>query len=77
MVVTSIIAFLAFSQTVFGIAFPGPAPTAASDAFEANLRGRSPRPTGGPPTLPELFRRQSDDGMCGYLEGDSGEFTGA
>ncbi|KAF1357883.1 hypothetical protein EJ07DRAFT_30178, partial [Lizonia empirigonia] len=61
---------LALSPTAFGIAFPGPAPTAAGDVFEANLRGRSPRPTGGPPSLPELFRRQTDDGVCGYLSGD-------
>ncbi|KAF2625196.1 hypothetical protein BU25DRAFT_311684, partial [Macroventuria anomochaeta] len=60
---------LALSSTAFGIAFPGPAPTAAS---EANLNGRSPRPTGGPPSLAELFRRQqADDGVCGYLDGES------
>jgi hypothetical protein len=72
MFVGSIIALLALSPTAFGIAFPGPAPTATDGAFEANLYGRSPRPTGGPPSLPELFRRQqADDGVCGYLKGDS------
>ncbi|KAF3032167.1 hypothetical protein E8E12_002470 [Didymella heteroderae] len=63
----STIALLALSPTVLGIAFPGPAPTVAG---EANLLGRSPRPTGGPPSLPSLFRRQGrDEGMCGYLDG--------
>ncbi|KAJ4987739.1 hypothetical protein SVAN01_06763 [Stagonosporopsis vannaccii] len=68
MFVLSTIALLALSPTAFGIAFPGPAPTAVR---ELNLNGRSPRPTGGPPSLPELFRRQQrDEGMCGYIEGD-------
>lgn len=66
----STIALLALSPTVLAIAFPGPAPTVAG---EVNLLWRSPRPTGGPPSLPELFRRQQrDEGMCGYLEGESG-----
>ncbi|KAH6644009.1 hypothetical protein C7974DRAFT_12457 [Boeremia exigua] len=69
MLASSTIALLAFCQTTFAIVFPGPAPTAVG---EANLNGRSPRPTGGPPSLPELFRRQQrDNGMCGYLNGDS------
>lgn len=75
MLATPIIALLALSPTVFGIGFPGPAPTAAGKALEANLRGRSPRPTGGPPSLPELFRRQeADEGVCGYLRGDGGMY---
>ncbi|KAJ8112749.1 hypothetical protein OPT61_g4957 [Boeremia exigua] len=69
MFVQSAIALLAFSQTTLGIAFPGPAPTAVG---ELNLHGFSPKPTGGPPSLPALFRRQQkDDAMCGYLAGDS------
>lgn len=69
----SAIALLAFSSSAFGIAFPGPVPTAAGEL--KNFNGQSPRPTGGPLSLPDLFRRQQrDQGMCGYIEGDRGRF---
>lgn len=77
MFIASSIALLTLGSTAFGIAYPGPAPTQAGDAFEANLNGRSPKPTGRPRSLPELFRRQADDGVCGYLQGDSGMHDGS
>jgi hypothetical protein len=74
MYVGSVVALLAFSPAAFGIVFPGPAPTAVGNLFNGDLTGRSPKPTGRPLSLPELFGRQQtdDDGVCGYLEGDGG-----
>ncbi|EAT89408.1 hypothetical protein HBI56_026620 [Parastagonospora nodorum] len=63
---------LAFSASVYGIAFDGPLPTPVTDLVYAALNGFTPKPT---PALPELFRRQkpsSNPAVCGFLNGDGG-----
>lgn len=77
MFVAIIASLLVLSPTAFAIQFPGPAPTPAGDFLVANLNGFTPKPTsvGRVRSLPELFRRQTDDGVCGYLEGDGGMYS--
>jgi hypothetical protein len=66
---------LAFSASVYGIAFDGPLPTPVTDLVYAALNGFTPKPT---PALPELFRRQkpsSNPAVCGFLNGDGGMYV--
>ncbi|KAF1848598.1 uncharacterized protein K460DRAFT_393645 [Cucurbitaria berberidis CBS 394.84] len=68
---SSIATLLAFSVTVYGVAFDGPLPTPIDDLLHADINGWSPKPTNEPRSLPDLFRRQNDDGLCGYIQGDA------
>jgi hypothetical protein len=63
---------LALSTTVLAVTFDGPAPTPILKVFN----GISPKTTERARSLPELFRRQqSDDAVCGYIEGINGTDT--
>ena len=70
---TSVATLLAFSATAYAVAFDGPLPTPINDLLQADINGWTPRPTNLPRSLPEIFRRQQDDGLCGYIEGDAGK----
>lgn len=63
---------LALSATVFAVAFDGPLPTPV-DNSDVNTNGWTPKPTDEPRSLPEIFRRQKNDRLCGYVEGDGGK----
>ena len=62
------VAILGLSAFAAAIAYDSPIPTQASAAFSAD--GWTPKPTSRP--IMELFRRDSDPELCGYLEGDPG-----
>jgi hypothetical protein len=62
----------ALSTLVHAVAYDGPVATPVLQRFAAN--GWTPKPTTEARPLLELFRRQDDPGLCGYLEGDSGMF---
>ncbi|KAF2795341.1 hypothetical protein K505DRAFT_360282 [Melanomma pulvis-pyrius CBS 109.77] len=65
-----IAAFLAASRSllVHAVPYDGPLATPVMQRFAEN--GWTPKPTGQPLPLLELFRRQEDPAFCGYLEGD-------
>jgi hypothetical protein len=63
----------ALSTLVHAVAYDGPVATPVLQRFAAN--GWTPKPTTEARPLLELFRRQDDPGLCGYLEGDSGMFV--
>lgn len=70
---TSVATLFALTASVRAIAFDGPLPTPINDLLFVDINGFSPKPTNNPRALPEVFRRQADDALCGYLEGDKGK----
>ncbi|KAH7378197.1 hypothetical protein BKA66DRAFT_442869 [Pyrenochaeta sp. MPI-SDFR-AT-0127] len=64
---------LLLSATVYAVAFDGPLPTPVVN-LDVITNGWTPKPTEEPRSLPDIFRRQKNDKLCGYIEGD-GEFA--
>lgn len=70
MFINALASVLAFSATALALAFDGPRPTPVVESVDPN--GWTPKPTNAARALPDIFRRKSDDGLCGYVEGDKG-----
>jgi hypothetical protein len=62
---------LALGAGSLAIQFDGPSPTHAANPLSVNLNGWTPSPTQRPHS-PPLFRRQDDEAICGFLDGDRG-----
>ena len=71
---TSLLSLVAALPTVRGIAYPGPAPTAAN--LGRVQQETSPEPTTAP-SIEELKRRQLNVNpeTCGWVDGEYGKFT--
>ena len=70
---TNFLYFLALGVGSLAIQFDCPSQTHTADPVAVNLDGWTPCPTLKPRSVP-LFRRQTDEAICGFLDGDNGMF---